>query len=344
METKLRFDSLTGLRGLFSLIIVFFHTLPATPLISRIPLTSLIGLYGGMMGNYFFFMCSGLMMSIGYRQRISEKKITFQSFFVKRLCKLYPLYLITNLVSLVINTFQFGFSAINLKRIIFTVLLQNGGGLSTEYPYNGPSWFISALFVCYIVFFFMAYHAKNPTQYYCMIAFGIVWGYSLAAGRIVAPLAFAHHGDSFFAFFVGCALAEIYPRLSQTVNRWLPPVSVVLLVGSGVLMLRYGVEIITGDVRVAFACLLYPLLIHLALSSKWLSLFLQSGPIRYLGKISFSVYLWHFVVYDFFRYTYGKTIGDPQYLAYLVLVLVVSVLSNKYIENRNWSRKAERIQ
>lgn len=49
------------------------------------------------------------------------------------------------LFSLLINTVQFGASAVNIRRILFTVLLQNGGGLSTDYPYNGPSWFISAL-------------------------------------------------------------------------------------------------------------------------------------------------------------------------------------------------------
>ncbi len=348
MTKKHMFDSLTGLKGLFSLIIVFFHTLPSTPLIEQIPFTSIIQNYGGMIGNYFFFITSGFLISAGYRQRIGNREVTFQAFLVKRLCKLYPLYLITNLVSLIINTCQFGFSAINIKRIVFTVLLQNGGGLETAHPYNGPSWFISALLVCYILYFFAAYHAKNSTQYYCITALGIVWGYSILSGRCVAPLAFAHHGDSIFCFFIGCAMTELYPHIKTQFHRWLQPVSIVCLLGSGFLMMKYGLEVIAGDFKVAFACFLCPLIIYLALFNRATVLFLTSKPIQYLGRLSFSIFLWHFVVYDFFRYTYAffvhtSEIKEPQYLMYLVLTGIVSVLSNQFLENKTWIRSADRV-
>lgn len=332
-----RFDSLSGLKGLFCLIIVFFHTLPHTPLINRIPLTSIIWNYGGMIGNYFFFLSSGLLLSYGYRHRIGSKTITFKDFLIKRLIKLYPLYLLTNLVSLVCNTIQFGPSAINIKQIVFTILLQNGGGLETVHPYNGPSWFVSALLVCYIVFFFIAYHARNTTQYYCMIAFSVICGYSILSGRWVNPIAFAHHGDSLFCFFIGCALAEIYPCIRPKIHKWLQPVSAVSLVAAMALMLKYGVDIISGDLRVALACFVYPLMIYLALVCKPVIYILNSKPIQFLGKISFSVFLWHFVLYDCFRYSYGyifpgAQIEEVQYVIYLVLMLLVSTLSNKYLE------------
>ena len=63
----------------------------------------------------------------------------------------------------------------------------------------------------------------------------------------------------------------------------------------------------------------------------------------YLGKISVSIYFWHYVIYDFFRYLYklaaqGGQIQEPQYLLYLILMLLLSILSYRYIENGNRGR------
>lgn len=348
MGKKYTLDSITGLKGLFSILIVLFHTLPSTPLIAQIPLTSFIRSYGGSLGNAFFFIASGFLITFGYRERIGKKEVPFKTFLAKRLYRLYPLYLITNLAALLINICRFGFSAINLKDLVFTLLLQKGGGLDAGYPYNGPSWFLSALLICYMAFYFMAYHAKNPTHYFCMIAFGIIWGYSILSGRWVVPLAFAHHGGSFFNFFIGCGLAEVYPLVRQRDSKWLQTAAVFLLAGCGILLMRYGVEVISGDTNVAFACVICPLLMYLAISNKLFSGFLQSRPVRYLGKISFSIYLWHFVVYDFFRYSYaafsGSTgIEEPQYLLYLALMLLVSILSDKWMENFE-KKSAEKVK
>jgi len=335
---KNRFEGLTGLKGLFSLVIVFFHTLPSTPLIDGIPLTSFVRNYGGSLGNCFFFVVSGFLISFGYRERISSGSISFRVFLVRRLRRLYPLYILSNLVSLLINITEFGASAIDLKRIIFTILLQNGGGLEAAYPYNGPSWFISALFVCYMTYFLVAYHGKNGTRYCCMVGFGIIWGYSILSGRWTAPLAFAHHGLSLFAFFTGCALAEGYPLLTEKIHRWLHPAAVVVLLGAGYLMLRYGVDIIAGDVDVAFSWIVCPLVIYLAIRNRLVSRMLQFKPIRYLGQISFSIYLWHFVLYDFFRYRIFGCLPEGmteewRYLLYLLVMILVSSLSHRFLES-----------
>lgn len=343
MNKNYNFDSLTGLKGLFCLVIVFFHTLPDTDLIRMIAMTSLIQNYGGTLGNYFFFLSSGVLIATRYRERIFSGTVTFQDFLAKRLCKLYPLYLISNLAALVLEVWQFGWSGINIKKIVFTVLLQCGGGLETTHPYNGPAWFISALFVCYLVYFFIACHAKNTTQYYCMVAAGIIWGYSNLDGSGIIPMAFARQGESFFCFFIGCVLAEIYPRIRREYHKWLEPASLFCILAAGFLMLRYGVEIISGDSRVAFACFLLPLMLYFALYNRGAIMLLTSRPIQYLGKISFSVYLWHYVVYVFYHHLYqiftgSRNLGNLSYLLYLGLMLVVSILSHLFIEKRNWTR------
>lgn len=337
MEKRRSLDAITGLKGICIFLIVFFHTLPQTPLIDRIPFSSFVSFYGGTLGNYMFFMISGFLIANGYRDRIAEGEISFGAFLMRRLSKLYPLYILSNLVMLIGEVVQYGVSAINLKKVVLTVLLQNGGGLEEMYPYNGPTWFLSALFVCYMAYFVVAYYSKNKTSYCCFICLGIVWGYSLAIKGWVPPLCFGRNGDSFLNFFLGCALAEVLPYLNRKSWKWLQLAAVLILAASGILLLRYGVEIIAGDSKVAFAFLICPLVICLAVGENPISRFLQWKPVYYLGKLSVSIYFWHFVVYDIFEFIYRTVtgdaeIGDPQYAAYLALMILLSVLSHHYLE------------
>lgn len=337
MEQTRRFHSLTGLKGIFTLLIVFFHTLPTTPLISAIPLTSFIGIYGGTLGNYMFFMLSGFLICHTYKDRIAGKTVAFPHYLVRRLKKLYPLYIVTNIAALLVTMVQYGMSAVNLRLMAFTALLQAGGGLDGVHPYNGPTWFVSALFVCYIAYYFLAYHAKNPTQYACGIVFGIVWGYTLLCEKWHLPFCHEQNGAAFLNFFLGCALAELFPRITAKTHRWLQPVSILALGVSAVLLLRYGVEIICGDSRVAFAFVICPLVIYLALEQKAFVWLLESRPFRLLGSLSVSLYFWHFVIYDGFRFVYrlavpGGEIREGQYLVYLGVTVLVCLLSRRFLE------------
>ena len=63
------------------------------------------------------------------------------------------MYALSNIAALLLNVWQYGISAVNLKKIAFTFLLMQGGGLEAGNPYNSPTWFVSALMVCYVVYF-----------------------------------------------------------------------------------------------------------------------------------------------------------------------------------------------
>ena len=340
MKKSRTFDAVTGLKGICIILIVFYHTLPQTTLIDKIPFTSFIRIYGGNLGNYMFFMISGFLIANGYRDRIAAREISFGTFLLRRLRKLYPLYILSNLVMLIGEVMAYGPSAIKLNKIVFTVLLQSGGGLEQMPPYNGSTWFLSALFVCYIAYFFVAYSAKNRTSYRCFLCLGILWGYSRLFGGWDSPICFGRNGESFLTFFLGCALAEMLPYLTQNVWKWLQPAAVLILAGSGFLLMRYGVEIISGDSRVAFAFLICPLVICLAVGDNPISRFLKLKPVLYLGKLSISIYFWHVAIYNLFMYiyrtaAYGTELGSMQYLLYIVIMLILSALSQRFLEGDN---------
>lgn len=183
-----RFDELTALKGLFILVIVLHNSMLVTPaVLERVPGMDFIALFGGNLGNSMFFLLSGFGMFYGYRGRIQAHEIPFNAYFGRKLAKLYPMYLISNLASLLLGIIQWGPSAINLQRIIRTSLLGLGGGLPGEGPYNAPTWFLGTLMLCYALFYLLCYHVRTTTGYHCAVALSIVFGCACMTGESALP-------------------------------------------------------------------------------------------------------------------------------------------------------------
>ena len=63
-------------------------------------------------------------------------------------------------------------------------------------------------------------------------------------------------------------------------------------------------------------------------------------PVQWLGDVSYSVYLWHWPLMVFAPYVLGHNLRTPELLALLLLCLVVSGLSKRFVEDamRFWPR------
>ena len=67
--------------------------------------------------------------------------------------------------------------------------------------------------------------------------------------------------------------------------------------------------------------------------------FLENGVVVYIGKISFSLYLWHQVIFAFMRYTYLETISVSMSLVLITITFIFSVITYHFIENIFRNRK-----
>ena len=328
MAQQHQFRALTSLKGLFILIIALHNTLAITPLFSNIPGTAFIILFGGMLGNSMFFILSGFLLSWSYKNRIVSHQIGFWDFLIRRLKKLYPMYLISNLVAFVSEVLRYGASSIDFDRLIFTVLIKVGG-LGQHSPYNKPTWFLCALLVCYVLFFAICHHAKHPTQYIFLLLGAVIVGYTLTPLELEIPYLSSGHGVAYTNFFLGCILAEIYPLISKNIHRWLQPALLIGLPASLLVMLAYGVELIAGDIKTVFAFMICPMILYLALVEGPCSRILQFKGFVFLGKISSCVFFWHLVLYLIFYEIFdeGAAMAEPQYLLYFLLMLAFSAVA-----------------
>lgn len=314
--------ALTALKGLFILIIVIHNTLSVTQLFSHVPGTAFIVRYGGTLGNSMFFLLSGYLLSVGYKARILEHTISFPNYLLRRLKKLYPMYILSNAAALLVELMRYGVSALNIENVILTILLLDGG-------YNNPTWFLCVLFRCYIIFFVVAYFAKSSTHYLSWLSFCVLGGYILVMGNWDIPFFTSSFGIGLMNFFLGCILVEVYPLISEKLHRLLQPVFLVLLPLLFYLMLAYGVKIIAGDVKIAFGFALCPMVLYLALAKGPCSWILQRKWLVSLGNISSSIFFWHLVLYFMFcdgyaLVTRGEQVQEPQYILYLVLMIAIS--------------------
>ena len=325
-DMKKQIHSLTGLKALFIMLIVMDHTLPDTPLIQSIPLAPLLSSYGGSWGNAMFFMLSGYLLSMGYSERIRTRSISFKDYLCRRLAKLYPMYLLSNLVMMPLSVNKYGISVLNLRRIASVLLLQAGGALENAFPYNGSAWFVCALFTCYILYFIVAYHSSNQTQYYSFLVAGIILGYFLSVRYLDVPYCYNENGVAYVNFFTGCILSEIIPKIPEKVHGKLSLLFFGSLCCIAYMMLKIGVDQAMGGGVTGYSFIMLPMIVFLATVPNIISRILGSKPLVYLGKISIATYFWHGVLQEILLQITGTAeFTDKVFFLYMILLFPVCI-------------------
>lgn len=293
-----RFDSLTGLRGIFILLIVIYHMGGYFGWVFS-PVLHLFYKWGGIMGNSFFFMLSGFVISCGYRDRILRGQTDFGGFIKKRLMKIYPMYLITDAVHACLLVYEEGM-ILNFRSILPNLFMITTGWVDDIYPYNVSCWFVSVLLLCYIIYYVLCRTARKNPQLVLYLEIGMVlWGYLLLSKGWNVPFCYSHDGEGLLNFFIGCVLFEIYERNSVRGNRRLLGVLLGLLAGCLLLSRQTGFEQFSGDSRLPFAFLICPAALLLTLEIRWIGRILESGVLMKLGQISMNIFYWHMPIVVF---------------------------------------------
>lgn len=293
-----------------------------------------------------FFMLSGLCMVLGYEKKILNGEITFAEYMGKRLKKLFPIMLFTLLVTLLLQyiyarraggTFQY--SNFDVYHFILNLLGVQDGILGTDWSFNAPSWYVSVLIWCYAGFYFIVSKSKQDE----ILTFRYILA-ALAGGAVIVlnvnfPLFNLLMGRGFACFFIGAILAVIYRQRAKLYSQRMGYLCLLflLIIGTLVGLQGYGV---LGNIRMAMILGIAPALILGILFVPWLSKLFTLRPLVYLGKISLSIYLWHFPVQCMWKIAdvYGRL--DINYsrrsiwLMYVASVLITAGVYEKFLAQR----------
>lgn len=336
MEKKNAFSGIQGLRGIAIIIIVLYHTYDLNSMGNTWTL-SIIKKWGDFFGNYIFFMMSGFLMAYFYRERIEKREVTFFQYFIRRIVKIYPLYIITNIIVLLQNIIDGGIETLNITELLLVLFMQAGGALEDLYPYNIVTWFICTLVICYCVYYVITYISPNDTVYFIGIVCEMIWGYILINRNWNFPYSYNHTGEGMINFCLGCLLAWSYLKLNSKNRKMCLKFNWCMLIMLAILELYVGFDLIAGDIRIVIIYLVAPTMLYLSIESNLVKWIMNLMPIKIIGTISMSIYFWHTVLgrYLYKMFPMVENLQPRiQYLCYWGMLLVWSGGSYWLIERK----------
>lgn len=341
MEHAKRFAGLDGLRAIFCIGIVIYHVNePFGGAFSK--WLDPVYKYGGYFGNYMFFMLSGLLTAYHYKNKIINQENTFRAFIAKRIMKIYPLYFLTNLFTLILLIL--GGIKITAKKLIFTFMMISYGWFDgREMPYNFPTWFLCVLILLYILYYIIGkVSSRFPKLYLPICAFFSLWGMLLVTKDWDIPFNYRICGEGYMNFFLGVLLAESVmgnPIKKETLT------TANLLVFSAIMICAYmfGLERMPVNFVWIISCLCVNM-IFMAVYGRSIAKVLAFPPLQTIGKCSFSIYLWHIPVvraYLVIEKMFLPFNLDPRwnFILYFFILIALSILSYHCFERKSVFRK-----
>lgn len=334
----------TALRGIAAMMVVYGHY---TDVFARdiagmnffIPRTYL--------GVDLFFLLSGFILYWVYDSVFVTQVglLRWLSFLQRRLARIYPLHLATLLM--VIALMRFDIPAQDLGLLWQNIGLVHAWGFADRFIFNAPSWSISCEFAAYLVFPFLMLLIRSRVGLAMLLgifvcSYAVLWqlgGGALdldAIGRGFAILRVAG------AFPAGMILAHLYrntPALGPRAQTALQLVSLAAFCG--------GVAFGVADIMLI--PVLAVLVFALASPHGLLSTVLGIKPLRWLGDVSYGIYLiqWPLMLFMFNLrpkmqpYLTGGALELAALVIFLALLFGLSFLSFRYFE-RPIAQKARR--
>lgn len=145
----MRFESLTGLRAILSVMVVICHGGQRVGWLEGENVLSSVLIGFGHFGVVCFFILSGFILNIVY----SGRDWTIREYSVNRFARIYPLYILCVLFTLPIDWFSPGFAPGNkVESLGLTIFMQQSWLEFSNGRFNGPGWTLSVEFLFYALF------------------------------------------------------------------------------------------------------------------------------------------------------------------------------------------------
>lgn len=238
-------------------------------------------------------------MSLNYRDRVSNGA-QFKRFAIVRFARLYPVHLTFLILFFAIEVLKFiaaqnGISSPNtvpfrensMTAAILQIFLLHGLGFvpNAVLAFNYPSWSISTEYYTYLIFgsLLLLFGAKRLSKVAVLAAVVTLAVWELLPASLLSAEAMLR---CLLGFFVGCAL-EKFRSPSRDASVAFPSAVLILIV----LFLTFYDSMKPQLIMISLAAVLILAVIK-SNPIPWL----EAGPLRNLGLISYSLYMSHALV------------------------------------------------
>ncbi|PGV53358.1 acyltransferase [Bacillus sp. AFS037270] len=349
-----RYDELDSLRGLAALSVVIYHALNLTitnwseinNIIWRLCMYSPLRLlWSGHQSVILFFVLSGFVLSLPFYRTKVDSTFYFQ-YLIKRICRIYIPFAISIGAAILTRIYLTG--TVNLEglwigQISWKPILQHLFliDMFNQNYFNPVVWSlvhemrISIIFPI-IIAVILKYNWKNVlTCSWILSVLAIVMHY-LFQDKVDITTNYFDTFHYILMFVVGSLMAKHKENLIRLYN------SVKLNLKYGVLLLGYCLYAYSIGIHIPFfgryigdwfTTLGSMLIITTVISGSLLSKPLLLKPIVFIGKISYSVYLSHLIIFLALTNNFlGKWTNSEIWIVGLLLTFIISTISYYSIE------------
>ena len=367
-DTKPHYELLDGLRGVAALLVIWYHIFEGYAFAGG---GSIETANHGYLAVDFFFMLSGFVISYAYDDRW-EKTMSLKDFFKRRLIRLHPMVIMGAVIGLNFYYLQGGVkwdgtevpvSLVMLSFLLAILFVPVIPGASCDirgngemFPLNGPSWSLFFEYIGNILYALFIRRFSNKVLTVWTVLLGLGLGYF--ALYDVAGYGFIGVGWTLDTpNFIGGLLRMLFPfSLGMLLARNFKPVKIkgAFWICTIILVALFHVPNITGKSAITYngifeiltITLIFPILIGLGASGKTTDN-LTAGVSKFLGNISFPVYIVHYpLMYLFYSWLIENklyTFGETWQIALIVMAgsVVIAWLCLKFYDEpvRKWLTK-----
>jgi peptidoglycan/LPS O-acetylase OafA/YrhL len=322
LDQSKKFASLEGLRGILCLSVLLGHY-GLDKALGKIDLP-----FEFSYAVDIFFIISGFVLA--HSNYYSQHRPTAQEFFVKRMARLYPLH-IFSLMAVVLIFFITGRAIPSVILMQNILLLQNVGLPPNIYNFNFPNWSISVEFWCSIAFYFLT--RLLPPKVFVGLALICLLSVSLFLPCVLTAYPPANIG---ILFNTGLIRGIIGFSIGVIIYQALTVEYLAAFLGSK-FVVYIGIVIVAGlyfyKFNPSFAIVFYiasAIVVGGLARQNDLLRFLTYGPMAWLGKLSFSIYLLHIPMVFLFQ----MLLGDQSVKGSGKVLLIASVFMSSWISYR----------
>jgi peptidoglycan/LPS O-acetylase OafA/YrhL len=337
----MRIEQLTFTRFIAAVGIVFFHFGKGISPFNSGILATIVN--NANLGVGYFFVLSGLVMVVAYQN--ANKPVNTANYYFKRLAKIYPMYLLSLLVMLVLA------GAINAGKLISEVFLVQSFFPDYTFAYNWPDWSLSVEVVFYLLFPIVYNHFYLKKSFriisISVLAFWLAsqllifaWPYSalLYSNIPFYALKFGplfHLNEFFSGNLIGLLIIQLHEKNNPAKRKRLLFPLLLILPVSAALVLTMKAYHLKPEINLhnGLLLLLYtPCILLLALSKGRFSKVLSSKSLVFAGEISYCIYILQLPVFTVAALFIKFQNPALNFYSSLALLLVASALAYNFIE------------
>jgi peptidoglycan/LPS O-acetylase OafA/YrhL len=324
-----------GLRAVAIILVIVFHTrlniLPA-----------------GFIGVDIFFVISGFLITNQLLRQLDENRFSLRTFYLHRFRRLIPAYIVVSIASLIVAAFLFlpeDFEYHSKIVALAFISLSNFYLANTTLGYFDPNsdeipflhtWSLAVeeqYYLLWPIVLFLLYTrlGRDKSIKLFLLLFILSIGLSEWMVNTMPEKAYYLLPSRFYELLSGgilaCALPRL-PTLSKTIATLLSTIAGTVLIS--ISLQGFNVLEFPGIKGIAVS-LASVIIIYCGFYINAVSNLLSTPILTGIGKISYSLYLWHWPIFAFITYYYG-TLSLNHIIPAVIVSFLLSFLTWKYIE------------